>query len=197
MTHDPVTVDIAVGVEANGASAPPLVVFEPRCKVCRSEHRAEIDAMLRRGHSQTNVRSHFNGTLGHEFFTPNNLSVHARKHLYGPDPADWILKSVRAQRMLGDLTAIPSRPSPEDALQAVMEIGLRLIDAAVTVPEPMDVIRAATELRRIEREGIQVTEGEMLREVKAFTAAVKKHVPEDMWETIYNEFEESLGRRQD
>lgn len=193
MTHDPVTADTAVDGEGNGASAPPLVVSEPRCKVCQSEHRAEIDAMLRRGDSQASVRRNVNSALGHEVFTPNNLSAHARKHLYGPDPADWILKSVRAQRMLGDPNAIPSRPSPEDALRAVMEVGLRLVDAAVTVPEPMDVIRAAKELERIEREGTQVTEGQLMREVKAFSAAVKKHVPEELWATIYDEYEESLG----
>ena len=194
MTHDPITAEATVGVEGNGASAAPLVVFEPRCKVCPSELRTEIDAMLRRGDSQTNVRRHFNRALGHDFFTPNNLSVHARKHVYGPDPADWIRKSVRAKRMLGDPNAIPSRPSPEDALRAVMEVGLSLVDAAVTVPEPMDVIRAAKELKRIEREGMQATEGQSLREIKAFSAAVKKYVPEELWATIYDEFEDILAR---
>lgn len=51
----------------------------PRCKVCQSEHRDEIDTALRRGDSQASVRRHFNGVLGREYFTANNLGVSSPK----------------------------------------------------------------------------------------------------------------------
>lgn len=177
----------------NNDANPLLVVSEPRCKVCRSEHRAEIDAMLRGGASQTDVRHHFNDLLGHEHFTPNNLSVHARKHLYGPDPEDWVRRAARARRMLGDPSALPVRATPEDALRAVVEIGLRSIDAGVSIPEPGDVIRAVSELKRIERDGERATEAELLRQIKAFTTAVKNHLPEDKWDAMYHDFEVILA----
>ena len=41
--------------------------------------------MLRRGDSQANVRRRFNGVLSRDFLTANNVSGHARKHLYGAD----------------------------------------------------------------------------------------------------------------
>jgi hypothetical protein len=170
----------------------PLVLSEPRCKVCRSEHRAMIDAMLRDGTPHTEVRQRVNGLLGHEYFTPNNVSVHARKHLYGTDPAEWLRKSARAQRVLGDPSAVPVQTRPEDALRAVVEVGLRSIDAGVSVPEPGDVIRAARELKRIELDGERATEEQMLREVKAFTTAVKRVVPEEMWDAVYAEYEAVL-----
>lgn len=66
------------------------------------------------------------------------------------------------------------------------------IHAGVTVPETTDVIRAAKELKRIEREG-RATEAEMLRDIRAITTAVKNHVPEEQWETIWNQVEEILG----
>ncbi len=174
----------------NGASAPRLLISDSRCKVCKSDHRGAIDAMLRDGRSQASVRRHFNGVLGDEFFTANNLSVHTRKHLYGPEPEEWILKSARARKMLGDPNALPpQQPTPEDALRTVVEVGLKMIDAGVSVPETTDVIRAAKELKRMESEGLPATEAQMLRELQAFTKAVKKHLPEEKWEAMYKDYE--------
>lgn len=179
----------------NGSAIPPLVLADPRCKVCQSDRRVEIDTMLREGHSQATVRRHFNGLLDCDFFTANNLSVHTRKHLFGPDPEDWMRKMARARKVLGDPNAIPSQPKPEDALRTVVEVGLRMIEAGVSIPETADVIRAVKELKRIDREGLLSTEADMLRQIKAFTTSVKNHVPEDMWETIWDEFQEILGTR--
>lgn len=194
MSQDPAAVTNAPGADGDRASAAPLALSDPRCKVCRSAHRAEIDTALRSGDSQANVRRHFNSVLGHDFLTANNVSVHARKHLYGPDPAEWMRKTARAQRVLGDPNEVPSHPTPEDALRAVVEVGLRLIDAGISVPEPTDVIRAAKELKKIELEGMRSTTEEIVREVKAFTTAVKRHVPEEQWDAIYLDFEKMLQR---
>jgi hypothetical protein len=169
-------------------------IVEPRCKVCQSEHRRAIDAMLRRGDSQASVRRNVNEALGHSAFTANNLSVHAQRHLYGPDPSDWVRKRAHAQRMLGDPTAAPPQTRPEDALRTILDVGLDLIHAGVTVPESGDVIRAAAELRRIEREGRLATEEEMLGEIKAFTRAVKSIVPQEMWQSVYEEYERLLAK---
>jgi hypothetical protein len=126
----------------------------------------------------------------------NNLSVHARKHLYSPDdPDDWIRKAARARKVLGDPGATQGHVElrPKDALRTVVTVGLHLIDAGVSVPERADVIRAAKELQPIENEGQPATEAEMMREIKAFTLAVKRHVPEDMWEQLYTDYEIILG----
>lgn len=182
-----------IGPAAGAGMETELRIVEPRCKVCRSEHRATVDEMLRHGDSQAAVRRHVNALVGHAAFTANNLSVHARNHLYGPDPDEWIRKRARAQRMLGDPSNIPAQTTPHDALRTVMEVGLRLIDVGVTVPEPGDIVRAAKELNRIQREGRLATEDDLVRELKAFMKAVKNRVPEDEWDEIYFEYERIIG----
>lgn len=195
MTQDPVTVETnTAGTDRDGTSAPPLFVFEPRCKVCGSEHRAEIDEMLRRGSSQAEVRRYWNAVLGQEFFTPNNLSVHVRKHLYGSGLDDWVRRLAHAKKFLGDPPAIQPELKPETALRTVLKVGLDLIAAGVSVPESSDVIRAAKELHRIQREQEVEDTDEMMREIRGFMKAVKLHVPEEMFAVIYAEFEEILGR---
>lgn len=185
---------VSIGSAPTPAQEPDLMIVEPRCKICRSDHRAEIDRMLRRGDSQAAVRQQINARLGDRVFTANNLSVHARKHLYGPDPAEWIRKSARAQRLLGDPAGIPAQTSPEDALRRVLDVGLQLIDAGVTVPEAGDVVRAAKELDRVESEAHRASEAEMLREFNAFMKAVKAVVPQEMWDAVYFEFERLIAQ---
>ena len=178
----------------NGGTARPMMIVEPRCKLCGSEHRLQIDEMLRSGRPQREVLRHWNGVLGAEYFTPNNLSVHARKHLYGNDLDEYVRKLARARKFVEAPIAFESRITPEAALRTVLQVGLGLVAAGATVPEPGDVIRAARELDRIQREGEPATEAEMMREARAFMAAVKSNVPEEQWDEIHADYERNLGR---
>ena len=178
----------------NGGTARPMMIVEPRCKVCSSEHRLQIDEMLRSGRPQREVLRHWNGVLGAEYFTPNNLSVHARKHLYGNDLDEYVRKLARTKKLVEAPTAFESLVTPEAALRTVLKVGLDLVAAGATVPEPGDVIRAARELDRIQREGQPTTEAEVMREMRAFMAAVESNVPEEQWEEIYADYQRNLGR---
>jgi hypothetical protein len=176
----------------NGGTARPMMIVEPRCKVCGSEHRLQIDEMLRSGRAQREVLGHWNGVLGVEYFTPNNLSVHARKHLYGNDLDEYVRKLARTRKLVEAPTAFESLVTPEAALRTVLQAGLDLVAAGATVPEPGDVIRAAKELDRMQREGQSTTEAEMMHETRAFMAAVKSNVPEEQWEEIYADYQRNL-----
>ena len=178
----------------NGRTARPMMIVEPRCKVCRSEHRLQIDEMLRSGRPPREVLGHWNGVLGAEYFTPNNLSVHARKHLYGNDLDEYARKLARMKKLVEAPTAFESLVTPEAALRTVLQVGLDLVAAGATVPEPGDVIRAARELDRIQREGQARTEVEMMHQIRAFMAAVEGNVPEEQWEEILADYHRNLGR---
>ena len=185
------TADPSPPVEDDG-SQPGFFVFEPRCKVCQSPHRFAIDRMLRRGDPQASVRRHWNDAVGSAFFTANNISVHARNHLYGINTREWIEKTLRKQRVLGDPTTTETQLRPEEALLDVMETGLRLLDAGVTMPEPRDVIRAASELKKIEQQdGAQIVDA-MRTEMKAFLKAVQNQVPEKLQMAIHDDFKRIL-----
>ena len=76
----------------------------------------------------------------------------------------------------------------------MLQVGLDLVAAGATVPEPGDVIRAARELDRIQREGQARTEVEMMHQIRAFMAAVEGNVPEEQWEEILADYHRNLGR---
>lgn len=75
-----------------------------------SEHRVQVDAMLRSGRSQADVRRHFNDLEGVRY-TANNLSVHARKHLYGDDVDESARRLARAKRYVEVADTVRSRTS--------------------------------------------------------------------------------------
>jgi hypothetical protein len=169
------------------------VFSQPRCKVCASRHRSEIDLMLAGGRSQADVRRHFNQLLGEEYFTANNISVHMRKHLSAPDQIARRLASNGATRR-----AIVSQPADDDrpriraAAEAIVRGGLQAMDAGLTVPEPRDVLAAAKVLATIEAEDASNTIAGMERDLKAFMQAVKAIVPNESWEQVYAKFAELL-----
>jgi hypothetical protein len=168
-----------------------IVIFESRCKVCQSSHRHEIDAMLRRGDSQASVRRYANDHYGTDL-TANNVSGHTRNHLYANTSIDWIQKNLRRRRVFGDpnVVSLPSRP--EDALLRVIETGVRLMDAGATIPEPRDVIRAAAEIGRIEREQASASEEGLLLRISAFSEAVKLNVPESQFRKVWDDYRQIL-----
>lgn len=168
--------------------AQPFIVSEPRCKICQSPHRAEIDAMLRRGDSQASVRRHWNDVLGQDNLTANNLSGHARNHLYATNPTEWIRKTLRKQRLIGNPEGIAPELRPEDALLTVIKDGLAQLDAGTTVTKPGDIVGAARELNRIRDQSAKATEHEVLREMKLYTEAVRENVDQATMERIYERF---------
>jgi hypothetical protein len=149
--------------------------------------------MLRRGDTQASVRRHWNRVLGSEFFKANNLSVHARNHLYGDDPTEWIEKTLRAQRLFGNPDTATAQARPEDALREVMELGLRLLEAGVTMPEPRDVIRSASELAKIEQQQSYGTVHAIEQEGKALVRAVENNVSEPQKKAIVADYHKILA----
>ena len=104
---------------------PQQLIVEPRCKVCRSPHRSEIDALLAAGHTQVDVRTHANKLAGDGHFTANNISTHLRRHLNEADPLVRQLLETRLENQHES-----QRRQYQQAMK-VAETGLEAIQAGV------------------------------------------------------------------
>jgi hypothetical protein len=180
------------GPEQPRDQAPQLIV-EPRCKVCRSPHRSEIDALLAAGHSQVDVRRRANTLAGRDHFTANNISTHLRRHLNEADPLVRRLLETRLERQQAD-----KRRRHEQAV-AVVEAGLEAIEAEVTDVTPRDLLRTIQLLEDIEanRSGSDDDLAEMRMEFDAFMEAVQAVIPDEDWQRLLEVFERRLARNAD
>jgi hypothetical protein len=169
----------------DAGSAAAAAIRQPRCKVCTSPHRPQIDAMLQAGQTQASVRVQFNALLGHDYFTRNNLSLHARKHLTPTPPNDAFATALAARFAL---PADAADLSPHAVASAILRNGLEALHLHLSVPTPKDLLAAAKELENHQQNTLQ----EALREFRAFSDAVQKVVPEKDYARIYAEFERQL-----
>ena len=169
----------------DAGSHPDAPISQPRCKVCTSPHRPQIDALLQAGQTQASVRAQFNTLLGHKYFTRNNLSLHARKHLAAASPDDPVAVALATRFAL---PADAADLSPHAVASAILRAGLQALQLGLSVPTPKDLLAAAKELETLQQNTIQ----QMLAEFKAFSAAVKTVVPEKDYARIYDAFERQL-----
>ena len=119
---------------------------EPRCKICRSPYRGEIDAMLVTGWSQAEVRRHWNAYLRQAVFSANNVSVHASRHLNPRDPALWSVRHRCVELLLeeasqGDELAFPVAENINALLQLLQSFGVYGIHNGLVELEAADLIR--------------------------------------------------------
>lgn len=177
----------------------PLPVFEinePRCKVCQSPHRREIDMMLATGWSQTSVMNHWNQILGEGFFKPNNISVHNRKHLTTKDAAIRRIVESRARQIGVDIDTVEGFISTKAAvLDTLIHTGMQSLHLGHTVVEAREVLQAVQLLDKMEAEWKETAIDELMNEFRLFMESVKEAVGEDLYANIYDIFESKLDRR--
>jgi hypothetical protein len=167
-----------------GAVARPRFV-EPRCKVCRSEQREEVDLMLARGRSQASIHRELNELLGRAYFTANNISSHARFHVSQADPAVRAILDLRLMRQeLSDRELYR-------ALQLARQDGLVALNLGITQATPADMIAAVRVLDQPEPAGQLDSPEEMRHEFDAFIAAVRGSVPPEQFEQVMEHFEQN------
>ncbi len=171
------------------------VFSEPRCKVCASPYRSDIDLMLASGRKQADVLKHWNQVLGKVYFTANNISIHTRKHLAVHDQIARRLVPISASRgaTTPAQTADGDRPKVRAATEAIVRGGLQAMDAGLTVPEPRDVLAAAKVLATMDAEDAAEKIAGMEREMKLFLKAVAEIVPKEYGEQIHTRWLELLG----
>ena len=178
------------------APLPIYEVSEGKCKVCQSPHRREIDMMLATGWSQTSVMKHWNQILGEDYFKPNNISNHARKHLTSKDAAVRRIMEERVRQQGIDIESIEGFITTKAAvLDTIIQTGLQNLHQGHTVAEAREVLQAVQLLDKMEAEWKETAIDELMTEFRAFSEAVKEIVPEEMAERIFDLFEAKLDKR--
>jgi len=177
-----------------GAAASGFEIVAARCKVCQSPHRREIDHAIAMGWQQAAVKRHFNGIYGKEFFTANNISLHAAKHMTLRDKAVRAIYEENARRQGADIAiASENIRTKRAAVEQVVNDALEKMQAGQITSEVKDLLPAVQILEKMDAEQAGAQVAELERQFRAFMAAVKEVVPEDQWVTVYDTYEILLG----
>lgn len=171
-------------------------VVEPRCKVCTFAQRREIDMMLALGWSQAAVINHWNNYLGEDYFKRDGMSIHTRKHLSVKDAGVVAILEERARQEGMDVELQKGFILTKTATaESIIMAGLEAMHRGDTIVEPKDILKAIEVLKQLTEDRAAVAEEEMLKEARAFMVAVKRNVPKELWDQIFEDYEIELGRK--
>jgi hypothetical protein len=176
-------------------------IVEPRCRVCQHAQRREIDMMLALGWSRAEVRRYWNRIIEAEtgekdYFKKSSVENHANNHLSAHDAAVRRILERRAELEGIDVDAVEGFILTKTGVaESLIHKGLASLHEGTTIVEPDQILKAVDTLIKLEEKRSVVAEEVMLREIRAFMAAVKKNVPDELWDTIYADYKAELGER--
>jgi hypothetical protein len=166
-------------------------IYEPRCSVCKSNHRRAIDQMLVAGFSLGSIAEHFE-RLG-VVFTRSALSRHGTKHLTLHSAAYRRIIEKRAEEMMEDVDdAAGFLTNRRSILEVALQKGYDQLLNGSTPIEPRDLLAIIDKLEKIEAEEHMIQVEEMMLDFKAFSQAVKMLVAEDVWPQIVQQYKLNL-----
>lgn len=176
---------------------------EPRCKVCQSPYRREIDMCLATGWSQRSVIDHFNALLaederyGPDYFSPNNMSTHKNRHMTVRDIAVRKIMESRAKALGVDVENVEGMILTHEAtLETIVQAGLEQLRNGLTSSEPKDVLAAIQMLKQIEADFTASAVDELTNQFKAFADAVEEIVTPEQGKEIFQRTQELLAQRE-
>ncbi len=150
-----------------------LQIVEPRCSVCKSEHRNDVDRYLAMGMTQAEVRRFFESYDG-TTWTVKAMGVHCRKHLALHTHAIRSILEDEAKEIVGNIDDVKGFLITK---KAILKIGLQKafesMMAGETMVEPDIMLKIVDKLEQWERDDLATTTDEMKREFNAFVNAVK------------------------
>lgn len=190
------------GNNNNGGGGPPAQqrpglpqYIEPRCHVCMSDNRKQIDRLIALGTNYTEIARFFELE---ENINRRSISNHAKRHLNYQEAA--------IQRIIEqEATAIDA--NFEEGVTGVMlrrtylSTALRqafndLVNGQAAI-EPRDAIAIIQIIERMDEQtgGVQIAE--IQRQFSAFLTAIKEILPEDYHIQILNRARELAGENDD
>lgn len=158
------------------------IIYEPRCKICRSQHRLAIDRMLLDGVSQAEVLRYWNGERGTDWFTPSGISRHARRHL------DRRFKDMALSDSLPFLEHGRSKLRQREVLEAMIDGGLAALNAGIVVAEPRDILAAFKERENLELREARLALQRLLHHFDLFRQALELHLPLHVQQAVLDDF---------
>lgn len=171
------------------------VVSDPRCKICQSPYRNEIDFCLASGWSNAKTMQRFNYLMGQEYFNASNFSTHNRKHLMIRDEAIREILEESAKQLGMDLDSVKGLiTTRRGAVEAVIQQALSNMVRGTSHVEIKDMLQAIQILEKMEQDYAGASVAELERELRIFMEAVKKIVPNAMWRDIADEYYKGVER---
>jgi len=168
--------------------------YEPRCKICRSQHRSAIDGMLLDSVSQAEVLRYWNGERRTNWLSPSGVSRHARRHL------DRRFKDMSLFDSLPFLELGRSKPRQREVLEAILDGGLAALNAGIVVVEPRDMLAAWEQHENVELRDADRALQRLLRHFDLFRQALEVHIPLHIQEAVLDDYvrlvEESADRHE-
>jgi hypothetical protein len=175
-------------------------LVEPRCKVCKSPYRREVDQLLATGWSQAMVIDHFNEMIEEPSlkFNAQNMSVHKRKHLTSRDSAVRRIMEARALQLKIDTDEAEGHiVTKMGVLDTIIYSGLQGLHRGDSIAEPKDIIAAISAQEKMEAEWRETALDEVMTDFQFFMEAVKEVVGEDLYTDIYDRFDQKIKAKTD
>ena len=172
---------------------PVVEIVEPRCKVCKSEYRHQMEEMLLRGMSYTSIGRFFE-QLGVDV-NRKNLASHKENHM---NLASAALRNVMEKRAREALINVEETEGFIMTKLGMLEAMLHKVWEQISNDniewKPGDVIQIMQYIERLEAQHRNVALDEMMLEARAFTDAVKSIVPQSLWDEIIDRFDANVAR---
>jgi hypothetical protein len=158
------------------------LIYEPRCKVCRSQHRLAIDGMLLEGKSQAEVIRHWNAQRHTDWLTASSLSRHATRHL------DRRTQDISIFDSLPFLDHGRSKLRQREILDAIIDGGMAAVYAGIVVPEPGEVLAAFDQRDQAELRELRKKLEWLHKNFALFLQAAASILPEYIQDEIVDEY---------
>lgn len=165
----------------------PMIV-EPRCNVCKSQHRPAIDKLLAAGIGFTEISRSFNFEIDRR-----SIATHADKHMNYEDAA---------VRQIIEYEARQASENLEDGVKGVLarkaflETALHKVHQAVLAGEAevevRDAIGIIQQLDKMDSTTQSAAVDEIRMQFNAFLQSMKEIVPQEDWERILSRTREIL-----
>lgn len=156
-------------------------IIEPRCKVCQSPKRSEVDKLLARFIPYTEIARIFDD----EQFERRSISNHAQKHLGWEEAAirqivEEDAKTMRENAEEGITNALRRRLYLNVGVQKAYEA---MMSGDVMI-EPKDAVNMIMLASKLDSEHSEAALEELQAQFSAFMQAVKEVVPAEYWTTV-------------
>lgn len=172
---------------------PIVEIVEPRCKVCKSEYRHQMEEMLLRGMSYTSIGRFFE-KLGVDV-NRKNLASHKENHM---NLASAALRNVMEKRAREALINVEETEGFIMTKLGMLESMLHKVWEQIANDnvewKPADVIQIMQYIERLEAQQRNVALDEIMLEARAFSDAVKSVVPQGQWQEIVDRFDANVAR---
>jgi len=171
-------------------------ITQPRCKVCQSPSRRQIDQMLTMGMPAAHVAEHFS-EIDEQKYTSKSFNNHKNKHLALKDAAIRQIVEKRAKEAGIDIdNAAESLLTSRSVLETMVHKGFESVLNGRTTVRPEDLMAALKQLQEQDEEyhdvQLRMNREEFRKELQVFIDSVRSVVPSEMHEEIISVFKANM-----